>query len=300
MATVKALIDEFCDRINQPREASYAGSTTPAARQFLSLFRRVGDELLKQPIGWPQLKRTYTFTTQTDVASYQLPGDFYRSLSGTQWGVTNQIPLYGALSDAQLAFQTYGVSVVGPYAGFQLNGAQNYIYATTPYTQRSAGYFQISPPGPDNTTENVIAYISRNYIWPTDWVTATLYGASAKVAGVNNIYFTAAGGTSGATRPSWTTGSSTDGTVTWSVYTEPYPITADTDICLFPDDIMVEGLRWAWYESKRQEFASIKAAWDSTVRTELGRANGNSVVNAGYDANLDNPWPVTPNGSWSI
>ena len=301
MATVSELINEFLDRINQPREASYVGATTPAARQYLSLFRAVAGELLDYQDGWDQLKRVYTFTTTLGVANYQLPGDFLRLLTGTQWGVTNQIPLAGPLSNARLAFQTYGVNIATPYAGYQINGAQGYTFNTSPYTQKSAGYFQISPAGQDNTTQNAIAYTSSNYVWPQNWAPTTVYTTGNVRTGINNMYFCTVGGTSGTTRLSATSGTITDGTCSWVPYSEPYAIAADTDFVLFNDDLFVEGLRWMWYESK-QQFAmasKIEEKWRSMVRGELGRQNGATVVSAAYDMQSTFDWPICPVGGWS-
>jgi hypothetical protein len=301
MSTVQALVNEFCDRINQPREATLVGSSTPAARQYLSLFRFIADELLDYQAGWSQLKRVYSFTTTTDIANYQLPGDYLRMLTGTQWGVTTQLPLAGPLSSAQLAFQTYGVSIATPFAGYQVNSAQGYIFNTSPYTQRSAGYFQLSPPGQNSTDVNVIAYTSCNYVWPTDWVASTPgYVVGSKVTGINNIYIATAitTGTSGTTRPSITTGTVVDGGVTWTPYHEPYDITADTDIFLLPKELMIEGLRWAWYQAKKQSYADLEMRWRGKVRTALGAANGAGEINAGFNVNDQTEWPNTPVGSW--
>jgi hypothetical protein len=304
MATVKALLDEFCDRINQPRESSYVAATTPAARQYVSLFKKIGSELLDYQDGWDQLKRIYTFTTTTDVANYQLPGDYLRMLTGTQWSVTNQVPLSGPLSNARLAFQTYGVEIATPFATYQVNGAQGYIFNTSPYTQRSAGYFQISPPGQNDTDQNVIAYTSSNYVWPTDWLASTAgYVVGSKVTGVNNIYIATAitTGTSGTTRPSITSGTVVDGGVTWAPYHEPYAPTADTDIALLDDELFIEGLRWAWFEAK-QQFAmaeKIEKSWRNKVRNALGNKNGAVAVNAGIDVTAQHEWPLTPIGDWA-
>lgn len=301
MATVKEVLDEFCDRINQPRESSYVGASTPAARQYVSLLKFIGDQLLDYQDGWDQLKRTYTFTTSTGVANYQLPGDYLRMLTGTQWGVTNQIPLAGPLSNARLAFQTYGVNIASPYAGYQVNGAQGYIFSTSPYTQRSAGYFQISPAGQDDTTQLTIAYTSRNYVWPQNWVASTAYTAGNIRTGVNNMYYCTQSGTSSTTRLSATSGTITDGTCTWVPYSEPYPVTADTDFVLLDDELFVEGLRWAWYDSKQQFAAAntYKERWEGSVRTALGRPNGAVVVSAAYDMNSSFDWPVVAVGSWA-
>ena len=300
MSTVKEIIDEFCDRINQPRESTIIGSTSPAARQFLSLFKFIGRELISNPNGWSQLKRIYTFTTATGVSNYQLPGDFDKLLVGTQWGVTNQIPLSGPISDAQMAFQTYGQVAASPFSSYQINGAQGYIFNTSPYTQRSQGYFQISPPGQNNTDQNVIAYLSSNFVWPRDWAATTAYSLGDIRTGVNNMYICTTAGTSGTTRPSVLTGTVVDGTVTWQVYTEPYTILNDADFCLLDDDLMIEGLRWAWYRAKKQDYTQERIDWDRSVRSAIGRQNGACEINAGYNVNLNPDWPNVPVGSWSV
>lgn len=278
------------------------GSTTPAARQYLSLFKYVAGKLLEYQDGWDQLKRIYTFTTSLGVANYQLPGDFLRMLTGTQWGVTNQIPLAGPLSNAQLAFQTYGVNISSPYAGYQINGAQGYTFSTGAYTylQKSAGYFQISPAGQDNTTQYAIAYVSRNYVWPQNWAPATAYVLGNIRSGINNIYYCVTSGTSGSARLTGSSGTISDGTAEWVPYFEPYPVTADTDFVILDDELFIEGLRWAWYEAK-QQFQSAQtydAKWRSSVRSALGRQNGATVVSAAYDINGSIDWPNTPVGSW--
>lgn len=50
---------------------------------------------------------------------------------------------------------------------------------------------------------------------PAAWVTAHVYAAGALVSNSGKVYQTAAGGTSGATAPTHTTGTVTDGTVLW-------------------------------------------------------------------------------------
>lgn len=299
MSTVKSLIDKFCDRINQPRESSYVGNTSPAARQYLSLFEFIADELLDNPNGWAQLKRIHSFTITQNQSNYQLPGDYLRMLRDTQYGSTNQIPLAGPISDAQMAFQTYGVAPLSPYSTYQLNGAQGYTIATAPYAKKSTGYFQISPTGQNSTDVNVFAYISSNYVWPTDWVSGQAYILGAKVTGINNIYICTDAITTSTTRPSVVTGTEVDGDGVWTVYTEPYPITADTDFFLLDDQLMIEGLRWAWYQSKKQDYANLKQQWESSVKTAVGRQNGAISVNAGYNKNNYLDLVNTPIGNWS-
>jgi hypothetical protein len=298
MATVSEILNEFCDRINQPREASYIGASTPAARQYVSLLKFITSSLLDQG-DWACLKRTYTFTTVLNQSLYQLPGDYWKPLSQTQYSVTNQIPMGGPLTDSNLAFRSYGVAPTGIFPSYQINGAQNYIFNTAPYTQRSAGYFQISPTGVNGTDQNVIGYISRNCYWPQAWVATTGYSLGDIRTGVANMYRVTTAGTSGTTRPSVTSGTVVDGTVTWTVYTEPYPLTADTDFSLLEDDLMVEGMRWAWYQSKKQTYGDIRKDWESSCRVALGRNNAGAVISAGYDVNGPDSWPNVPLSNWA-
>lgn len=301
MSTVKELLDEFSGRVNQPRESAYVTGTTPNAIQLTSGLRFISGQLLRKPGDWSCLKRLYVFTTQTGVSLYQLPGDHYRSLSQTQYGVTTQMIMGGPLTDSNLAYRTYGISPIGIFPSYQPNGPQGYVFNTSPYTQKSAGYFQITPPGPDNVTQYVIGYISRNYFWPTAWLpNHSTYAVGNIVTGIANMYICTAitTGISGTTRPSVTTGSVVDGGVTWTVYTEPYPLQADTDFSIFDDEIMIEGMRWYWYQTKKQQYTDIKADWENSVKTELGRAFSGAVVNAGYDVNIAGQWPNISVGSW--
>lgn len=296
MASAKELIDEAADRLLIPRESSYVGAATPAARQYVSLLKFVTAELLKRG-NWQQLKRVYAFLTQTNVSNYQLPGDWWRPLLDTNFSVTKQTPLSGPISNAESALRTYGMTQTGPYSSFMVSGPQGYTVSTSPYTATSAGYF-VTDAGINNTDQNVIAYISRNAFWPKNWVTITAYVVGDKVTGVANTYICTTAGTSGATRPSVLTGTVVDGTVTWTVYTEYYPISADTDICLLDDELVIEGIRWAYWRSKKQDYGQEKADWEDSVKFALGRKNGAIRVNAAGSSDFD--FPITKDGSWSV
>lgn len=298
MATIKALIDEFCDRVNIPRESSYIGNSSPAARQYVSLIKFIATELKENPNGWRQLKKVYSFTTVQGQSLYQLPGDFDRMLPGTQWNTSNQQPLTGPISDARLAFNTYGIIAATPFASYQVNGANNYIIRTSPYTQRSAGYFEISPAAPNSTDVQAIAYISQNVFWAKDWVANTAYVQGNIRTGINNMYICTTAGTSGTTRPSAVTGTEVDGTVTWTVYNEPYTIVSDDDFCVLDDDLMIEGLRWAFYRSKKQDYLQERKDWENSVKSAMARQDGSFKLNAGYDVNNTFDWPRSSVGSW--
>lgn len=258
------------------------------------------------PYLWPQLKRGYTFTTETDVSRYQLPGDFYRLLMDDGWDTTNQWPMRGPISDRMMQARQFAVIGLQTRKVYQIIGPTGYLFSTSPYSQRSASSIQIDPAGSNDTDELFLGYMSCNWIWPQDWVTNTVYAAGAIRSGDGYVYRTAAGGTSGATRPNWTSGSSSDGSVTWTVYTEPYLVNAantalnDSDFCLFDEDIMIEGMRWAYKQAKGQPYEDFKFEWDKMVGAACSRFNAPSITNLadeGY-GDIFNEFPLTPPGSW--
>lgn len=306
MATIKQVIQDFCARINNPVPTSIVGVTSPAELQYLSLFKMIGDNLRNRPYQWPQLKRGYTFTTQTDVRDYQLPGDFYRILDSTQWDLTNNWPLRGPVSDFQYAMRQFAIVSLQTRKAYQILGPTNYLYSTSPWQKRSRGWFQIDPAGENNTDELYLGYVTCNWIQPRDWVTGVTYSSGDIRSGNGYVYYTASGGIAGATRPSVSTGSVSDGAVTWTVYNEPYECNSsntnlnDDDICLFDDDLMIEGMRWAYFRAKKQEYEQERADWEQMVKSAYARFNGPIRISMSDECGDYYDWPNIPAGSWNV
>lgn len=286
------------------------GSTSPAELQYLSLFKFIGDNLRNRPYQWPQLKRGYTFTVTEDTTRYQLPGDFYRILDSSQWDTTNMWPLRGPISDFQWTVRNFAVVSLQTRKAFRILGPTNYLYNTSPYSQRSRGWFEIDP-APDNSSDELyLGYLSCNWIQPRDWVTSTAYTAGNIRSGNGYVYIARNNATSGATRPNWTTGSAYDGGgvsgVQWTVYSEPYEVNSsntnlnDSDLCLFDDDLMIEGMRWAYYRAKKQEYEQERADWEQQVKSAFARFNGPCRVSMSEDNDYLDGWPNIPAGSWNV
>lgn len=306
MATIKEIIRSFCFRINQPAPTSFVGVSSPTERQLLSIFQAIGDNLRNRPYAWPQLKRGHTFTTATDDSKYQLPGDFYRLLLNNQWDTTSQWPLLGPATDEQMAAQQFGAVGIASRKVYRIIGPSQYLFSTSPYSQRSAGTFEIDPAGSNNTDQLFLGYLSCNWVWPRDWVASTVYAAGDIRTGDGYVYRTAAGGTSGSTRPSHATGSASDGSVTWTVYQEPYLVNEgnaalnDSDLCLFDEDIMVEGMRWAYLKAKGQDYQQERADWDQMVKSAFSRFEGVTRTNLADYCDDDDDWPTTSPGGWAV
>lgn len=307
MATIKQILQNFCYRINVPAPSSFVGVSSPAEQQYLSLFQFIGDNLRNRPYQWPQLKRPYYFNTTTNVANYQLPGDFYRILDSSQWDTTNNWPLRGPLSDFNYAVRKFAVVSLQTRKAFRLVGPVNYLFSTAPYSQRSAGWFQIDPAGQNNTDQLFLGYVSCNWIWPIDWIATTAYTLGQIRAGNGGMYIVTTAGTSGTTRPSVTSGTVVDGTVTWTFYTEPYLVDSsnaalsDNDLCLFDSDLIIEGMRWAYFRSKKQDYQQERQDWEQQVLNCFARFNGVLRINMADEfGDTFQDWPTTAAGSWNV
>jgi len=304
VATIKETIDAYCAETNIPSYTTYVNNTDPAAKQLLYLFKKVGDYLRNMPLLWPQLKRTFLFTTATGISRYQLPGDFYKLLLGTQWDTSNQFSLNGPVSDAFAALRQYSVISTTTRRGYQIRGATEYLYNTSPYTQRSGGSFELDQAALNSTDVLAMGYISASYIWPTtSWIASTAYTTGNIVVGNNNLYVATNNGTSGTTRPIVETGTVVDGTVTWRVYTEPYLISTsnallnDNDRCLFDEDLMVRGLAWAFELSKGLDNEAATRQFANVAKGSFSRFEGVAKVNQAPDVYFDGI-PRIPDGSW--
>lgn len=308
MATIKNLITNFCYRINQPAPAAIVGVASPAERQYLSLFQYIGDNLRNRPFQWPQLKRGHTFTTTTDIRDYQLPGDFYRLLDSTQWDTTNNWPMRGPISDYNMAIREFAVVSLQTRKAFRIIGPTNYLYNLAPYNQTSAGYFQIDPVGANNTDELFLGYISCNWIWPQNWSPALAYNTQDKVSGNGYPYICVTAGTSALTPiPSSGTNPIVDGTVVWNVLKEPTacsyelnPSLTDNWICLFDDDLMIDGMVWAYKRIKGQDYQELRVDWENAVKGAFSRFNGPSRCQASDEIDDYYEWPNVQNGSWNV
>ena len=215
---------------------------------------------------WPQLKRTHTITTVNNQNSYQLPEDYWGAIPLTQWNQTNLWEFEGGLSDPAFNAELYGLVGLGVFDKYRIFGPdQN--------PASNSGQFKVYPT-PGSTAETLsFDYISKSWLLPRNWVASTVFAAGAYCNASGNIYQTTAGGTSGTTVPSHTSGTATDGGITdWAYISAPYEtIVADTDICLFSDDLMIAGIKKHSSYNKGQQFQLYAAQFETALKQEFAR-----------------------------
>lgn len=291
MGTGLSIVQGVCYRMNLSAPSSLVGSTDPNALQWLHCLYDVARDLRQFGI-WPQQKRTHTFTTVSSQASYQLPRDFYAFLLGTHWDQTNDIELRGPVSDEDWNMRVYGVSVsTGDYA-YRIFGGDEHPGVT------DSGQFWLNPT-PDSTDTISFDYVSRNVFWPTIWLASTAFAAASHCSASGYIYYTAAGGTTGATKPSHTSGTQSDGGVSWVFDDAPYEtMLADTDYCVFDDDLVQLGLEAKYLKQKGGNYQPVEMEYRNRMNQAVARMRG--VERGSFADVAKGPRYRTQEGSWTF
>ena len=76
-------------------------------------------------------------------------------------------------------------------------------------------------------------------------------------------------------------------------------VTADTDICVFPDELVKLGWRYHWLKSKGQDFAQLEFEYEKAISSLFSKLVG-PVVSYRNGAPLLAPWPNTAEGGWNV
>lgn len=269
MKTALSIVQSVRKRLNLPNITALAGATDPDELQMIELLYAVCEEL-RAARCWTQMKRKFTFSTEASRSLYPLPQDFYAPIMRTHWNTTESLALDGPRDDTFFAGKLYGAEPASYNFAYRIFGGDE-IAATT------GGQIELSPT-PDSVVVCNFEYYSRSFILPRSWTTGAAFGAGSYCNSRGNIYVTTAGGTTGATMPSHSTGSVSDGAVTWTFFAGPYEaVTADTDLVIFDDDLVKLGLRAKWLEEAGGDYAEAKAEFGSRIDRAVARYRGSHV-----------------------
>ena len=143
---------------------------------------------------------------------------------------------------------------------------------------RTSKRFQINPTPAAFRITNSFLVIDPQLGWlPADWVTATTYVAGQYVSNTDgNIYYSATAGTSGATEPTHTSGTASDGSVQWTYFSGEYerPL-ADTDTSLLDEDLLEQDVLWIFRKLNGYDYQNFQAeaemAWAQHFAGLVGR-----------------------------
>jgi hypothetical protein len=269
MATVLQLVQQACAEMGLPVPTSLAGNTSPDAIQLLGLINAVGYELQRE-FPWQALNVEYRFTTQ------------FQETTGT---LTNGSPVVTGIADTAGLDTTYQVVGTGINTDVYVlsvdsatqvtltqpstaDGAQTLYFCKTKYTfpsdydrpidrtqwDKSKHWEMLGPETPQQWQWLKSGYISTGprirfrpmggffQVWPPI--------SSAEYLGFEYISSNWARDNTGTAKGSFT---------------------ADTDTCIFPDRLMVLGLKLKYFESKQFDTTAHYRNWLSQL--DIAKAN---------------------------
>lgn len=234
MKTILEIVQDITREFNSiSTPTTLVTNSNNTIKQFKAILEKEAKRLSRY-CDWARLRKEHEITLVDSQENYAFPSDFDRFVDATAWDSSNNWQLVGSLNPIEWQIEKNAVVSSGVRKRFTIKGAvDNKIF--------------FSPiPGTSDAGDTIkFEYMTCNWLLPATWVASTQYSANQYVSYNGNIYQTTAGGTSGSTAPTHTSGSSSDGGVTWTYYDECYDkIIADTDTPLLDEDLLAMGTIW--------------------------------------------------------
>ena len=252
-------------KISSP--SALVGSSNDDLVFLKALFEKVAQDL-RDDYPWPELQKEYTFTLATSTSAYSLPGDFHRLHNETLWNRSQHWPLLGPLTPMEWQQVKSGNISSFPRQRFRIKGWSSTQFVIDP-----------TPTSSENGQTIAFEYISRSCIRPKTWTTATSFAAGTYCSYEGNIYYTSAGGTTGGSAPVHTSGTASDGTVSWVYQTGSFDsIVKDTDEFILDPQIIEAGVIWQYKREKGLEYEELKEEWLQSLEISKTRLQGASIV----------------------
>jgi hypothetical protein len=228
--SLKSIVTNVANECGYTIESAIIGSNETTTKQLLTMAQRINREIF-EAYPWPKCYASGAITTVAGQATYALPAAFSRYQYDTFWNQSTRWRILGPISEQEYA-EMVGFGLTATiYTRFQIRGINNTELLLTPAPGSSGEIL-------------VFEYIADRSVRPATWAASTYYAPNAYTFYNGNYYQTAAGGTSGATPPTHTSGSASDGGVTWDYYNGPYQsFLADTDESFFSDALVEQGVK---------------------------------------------------------
>jgi hypothetical protein len=301
--TLLQLVADTCNEIGITEPTAVVGSSDPQYKQLLALANRVGKDLVRD-YEWRRLDTIYVFQT---TASLTKTGDFTSGattitnmnnttslaagmvVSGTSIPdfteivsvdsasqVTINMPTEAAGTTVSLTFSTQDYSLPTDFDR-QVNDTS---------WDRSDHWPQLGPKSSQEwqwLTGGSIA-VSPQYRWRIYQNKVRFFGAPDSVLNfayeyISNYWVLASGGTS----------------------PTKAKFTVDTDTCVFPDDVMVLGLKFQWYKTKGLDWQVPLAEFSRAVSYAKAQDTGAPKLSLAPSfsrqyVTLDS----VPDGNWTL
>lgn len=299
--TLLEMVDQVTGELGLNQPAAVIGSSNLLTKQYLALANRLGKDLVRE-FEWQRLVRAYVFQTTTSTST---TGTLTANSS-----VITSIPSTAALAAGNVVTGTG----IAPYAEILTVDSGTQITLNTPVTTSTssnaltfAKQDYALPSGFDrmvsdtnwdrtNHWQNLGSKSSQEWQWLQGGIISVgpreryrIYNNNMRIfAALTTVYTFAYEYVSGF----WVV--ATGGTTGTKA-----AFTVDTDTCVFPDDLMLSGLKFLFLKAKKLDFAIELAEYQRALSS--CKAQDIPVASASLApqqlTELVGPWS-TPDGSW--
>lgn len=247
-----------------------SGDTT--TKQLVAISNRIVKEAF-DTFPWWQFDKSYSFQLVNGQSLYPVPGDFSSYHFDTFWNQSTRWRVLGPMSPQDFGeLQGFGVLPVAT-GRFQLRGVANnqlYIYPT---------------PGPDTAGQTIVfQYISNRPVRPWTWVANAGLGSKLYTFYNGNYYSWVSGTVTGTTPPTHTSGSVSDGGVTWAYYNGTYSqFQHGSDISIINETVIEQGVLERYGTYKKMEVPQL---YDAQLNEEYSSQMPSQTI---FTATVDDP-----------
>ena len=266
--SIATVIQNVANEAGYTVESNILTSTETTTKQLVAIANRINRDIF-EAYPWPKTFASGAITLVNGQATYQLPAAFSYYHYETFWNSSTRWRVLGPMTEQEYAeIRGFGLNTT-VYQRFQIRGLTN-------------SELLISPtPGASVSGDIIIfEYIADRSVRPKQWTTSTVFAAGAYCFNNGNYYKTTAGGTTGATAPTHTTGSASDGGVTWDYYDGIYDqFLADTDVSLFNEKLLEQAVLERFAEIHGLD--SIKPRFEVQLNEEFSRDQNGKIIYAG-------------------
>lgn len=266
--SIATVIQNVANEAGYTVESNILTSTETTTKQLLAIANRMNREIF-EAYPWPKCYASGAITLVNGQATYQLPAAFSYYHYETFWNSSTRWRVLGPMTAQEYAeIRGFGLNTT-VYQRFQIRGVSNSQLLISPTPGASVGGDII-----------IFEYIADRSVRPKQWTTSTVFAAGAYCFNNGNYYKTTAGGTTGATAPTHTSGSASDGGVTWDYYDGIYDqFLADTDVSLFNEKLLEQAVLERFAEIHGLD--SIKPRFEVQLNEEFSRDQNGKIIYAG-------------------
>jgi hypothetical protein len=213
--------------------------------------------------------------------------------NGNQWAKVNNnsylangntfSPYYTAEFDSRVEERVFFGSAAKDASGTTQQSASNTFIAGADfgsyYLERAAQTLSISKRGGIGSVSGAVGSARYTTLGYTVWLSATPYAVGDKAGAGGRLYTATVAGTSSGTRPSHTSGTATDGGVTWQFDTYTFNVAIGEAACALADFDDGSGV-WARYS----EIVRLPAGGTCFAHEIVVKNKGSDVINHPYES----------------